>query len=95
MDVWEYSETAPEYATATANLWHWSTNYDPGKGPFTLFVDLIGWSDEVLGETLYSLQDMSLGYLEIDKLADALKEYANRPTDVRGWVDGLLEHEGA
>jgi len=94
-DVWQYAENAPEYATATADLWHWSTNYDAGKGPISLFLDLIGWSDENLGEPIYDLKDASLGYLELSKLADALKEYSDRPTDVREWIDGLLQYDGS
>lgn len=92
-DVWEYAENAPDYAQATSDLWHWSTNYDAGKGPITLFLDLIGWSEENIGEPLYSLKDASLGYLELDKLAKALTEYADRPTDVREWIDGLLQYD--
>jgi hypothetical protein len=37
----------------------------------------------------------SLVYLELDKPAKALTEYADRPQDVRAWVDGLLELEGS
>lgn len=92
-DVWEYHESAPAYVEATADLWHWSTNYDAGKGPFTLFLDLIGWSEDEIGEPLYSLKDASLGYLELDKLGAALREYSDRPTDVRAWVDGLIAAE--
>ncbi len=92
-DVWQYQENAPEYAKATADLWYWSTNFDGGKGPITLFLDLIGWSDEELGEPLYDLKTANLGYVELDKLAKALSEYADRPQDVREWVDGLLAYD--
>lgn len=89
-DVWSFTEHAPDFASDVADLWHWSTNYDAGRGPFTLFVDLIGWSDDNLGEPLYSLKDASLGYLELAKLSAALAQYAERPHDVRAWVDELL-----
>ena len=89
-DVWSYVEDAPAYASDVADLWHWSTNFDAGRGPISLFLDIIGWSDEVLGEPTYNLKDAALGYLEISKLADALKQYSDRPTDVREWVEGLL-----
>lgn len=92
-DVWEYAEAAPDYAKATADLWYWSTNYDSGKGPITLLLDLIGWSEEHIGEPLYNMKDASLGYVEIGKLADALAEYANRPTDVMAWLEGLLNFD--
>jgi hypothetical protein len=94
-DVWQYAEAAPDYAEAVADLWHWSTNYDAGRGPITLFLDLIGWSEENIGEPLYSLAGASLGYVELDKLAKALTQYADRPQDVRGWVDGLLAFDEA
>ena len=94
-DVWEYAENAPDYASATSDLWHWSTNYHAGRGPITLFLDLIGWSEENVGEPLYNMREASLGYLELSKLAGALQEYAARPTDVRAWIDGLLAYDGS
>jgi hypothetical protein len=94
-DIWSFVEDAPDYAEAVADLWHWSTNYDCGKGPFTLFLDLIGWSDDALGEPLYSLRDASLGYIELGKLATALDKYTERPSDVRAWVDDLLTYDEA
>jgi len=93
--VWEYTENAPDYVEATADLWHWSTNYQAGQGPITLFLDLIGWSDEQIGEPLYNMRDAKLGYVELSKLAAALTEYANRPHDVRDWIDGLLAYDEA
>ncbi len=88
-NVWTLIEDAPKACEATGNLYHWSTNYDAGKGPFTLFLDLIGWSEEELGEPLYA----SLGYVELGKLGDALNEYADRPSEVREFVDALLTAE--
>lgn len=95
VDIWTFTDNAPEWCEETADLWHWSTNCDPGKGPFTLFLDLIGWSEDEIGETLFSLSSTSLGYLELSKLADALNEYTDRPTDVRKWVDELMRIEGS
>ena len=92
-DVWQFVENAPKYVEATADLWHWSTNFDAGQGPISLFLDIIGWSDDTLGEPIYSLKDASLGYLEIDKLGKALREYADRPGDVRTWIDELTSYE--
>jgi len=93
-DVWSFVENAPDYVSDVADLWHWSTNYGAGEGPITLFLDLIGYSDEEFGQPVYaptvrlmsnaatgplardmSSWDASLGYLELDKLADALKQY--------------------
>jgi hypothetical protein len=89
-DIWTFTDEAPAYAERTSSLWHWSTNFDAGTGPFALYLDLIGWSDDVLGEPIYNLSTADLGYMELDRLADALKEYAERPTDVREWVDELM-----
>lgn len=94
-DVWQFTENAPDYVEATADLWHWSTNFDAGKGPVSLFLDIIGWSDDNLGEPIYDMREASLGYLEIDKLAAALSEYAKRPQDVRAWVDELCAFDDA
>jgi hypothetical protein len=69
-DVWTFTEDAPNYASRVADLWHWSTNYDAGKGPITLYLDMIGWSEEQLGETKYDLTSASLGYVYLDKLAN-------------------------
>jgi hypothetical protein len=94
-DVWEFTENAPGYAENTADLWHWSTNYAAGQGPITLFLDLIGYTEEEYGERMYNFMDNSLGYVELSKLADALREYADRPTEVMEWVRELLSYEDA
>ncbi len=88
-DVWTFTENAPEYVRATADLWHWSTNYPAGCGPITLMLDLIGWTEDNFGENIYHAPDGGLGYLELGKLAAALSEYADRPQDVREWIDTL------
>lgn len=93
-DIWQIlEEDAPEGCSDVQDLYSWSLNYDAGKGPFALFLDLIGWSEDNLGEPIYSLKDASLGYLELSKLADALNEYTNAPNDVREYVDTLMEAE--
>jgi hypothetical protein len=93
-DVWQLLEDPPEHADRVADLYHWSTNYDPGRGPMTLFLDLIGWTDEQgFGEPLYDLSTASLGYVELSKLAAALTQYAQRPHEVRAYVDALMEAE--
>ena len=92
-DVWALLETPPKDCEAVADIYSWSLNYDAGTGPMTLFLDLIGWSEDEIGEPLFSLKGMSLGYLELGKLADALNEYTDRPSDVREFVDHLMEAE--
>ena len=87
VDIWQMlEETAPQGCENVQDLYSWSSNYDAGKGPFTLFLDLIGWSEDELGEPY-----ASLGY--VGKLAEALTEYADRPHDVREYVDALMAAE--
>lgn len=96
-DVWTLLEQdAPSGCAGVQDLYSWSLNYDAGRGPFTLFLDLIGWSEDNYGETLYSVNNCSpLGYVEIGKLAAALTAYADRPHDVLEYVDTLMEAESA
>jgi hypothetical protein len=89
---YELIEAAPECAEAVARLWSWSENYNYPT-PASLFLDLIGWSDENLGEPLFDLRQVPnrLGYLELMMLAEALQEYSARPQDVNDYVTKLLE----
>jgi hypothetical protein len=90
---WQLLESAPDYAEHTNALYEWSLNFDTGKGPITLFLDLIGYSFDNYGANLYDLTNSPLGYLELDYLGDALKEYATRPGDVMAWLEQLLNAE--
>lgn len=83
---YELIEAVPDFASDTARLFDWSENYD-FPSPASLFLDLIGYSEEYLGENLTARKMPSLGYLEIDLLAKALSEYASRPNDVYLWVE--------
>lgn len=97
-DIWQMlEEKPPSGCDGVQDLYSWSLNYDTGKGPFALFLDLIGWSAENIGEPLYSLAtvEATLGYVELDKLAVALTEYAEHPQDVREYVDTLMSAESA
>ena len=75
-------------------LYQWSSNYEPGQGPITLFLDLIGYSEEQIGVKLYDMEKMMLGYLELDYLGDALKEYASKGQVAYEYVIDLLAAEG-
>lgn len=95
-DIWALlEEDAPKGAEAVQDLYSWSLNYDAGKGPFTLFLDLIGYFEDEYGEgvVIYDLANKSLGYVELSKLAAALSEYADRPTEVREYVERLMGAE--
>lgn len=74
-------------------LYQWSTNYEAGQTPFSLFLDLIGWSEENAGAPLYDLTNPQLGYLELDLLADALKEYANKGEEAYRFACSIVEAE--
>ena len=47
-------ENPPSCAESVARLWSWSENYDYPT-PATLFLDLIGYSDEEIGEPLFDM----------------------------------------
>lgn len=49
-----------------------------------------GTTPREYGIALAHMIDSRLGYLEIGMLAAALTEYADRPGDVREWVDALM-----
>lgn len=87
-------DSVPSYASDVAAFARWSENYDSPR-PFTLFLDLIGYSDEEFGEPLFDLTKVAaqLGYFEIGQLADALRQYADNPGNVREWVDSLMAAE--
>ena len=75
-------------------LYGWIRNYEVGQTPFSLFIDLIGWSEENVGSPIYDLTNPQLGYLELDILADALKEYANKGEEAYNFASSIIEVEG-
>lgn len=75
------------------SLYQWTLNYEAGQGPFSLFADLVGWSEENIGCPIYDLSKPQLGYLELDYLADALKEYANKGEEAYRLVCAIIEAE--
>ena len=98
MDIWELLEApAPKGCDGVQNLYSWNLNYDAGTGPFVRFLDLIGWSEENFGENIgenIANQDAhDLRYVELDKLATALREYADRPHEVSAYVSTLMDAE--
>ena len=87
-------EKAPDYADRVAKLADWSQNYDSRTGtPFGVFLDLIGYSEDNFGENLVKNPQKVLGFLEMDYLADALRQYADRPADVSEFVYKLVTAE--
>jgi hypothetical protein len=92
ISVWDYLEI-PHDNDETQALYSWGLNCDRSGNPFLVFLDLIGWSVDNFGEPFMD-KATTLGYMELDYLADALKEYADNPERVRAWVDGLMNTEG-
>ena len=87
-------EKAPDYADRVAKLADWSQNYDSRTGtPSGVFLDLIGYSEDNFGENLVKNPQKVLGFLEMDYLADALRQYADRPADVSEFVYKLVTAE--
>jgi hypothetical protein len=87
----EWSDNAPTYCEAVADLYRWSANYDEFV-PFRKFLDLIGFDAYEIGVPVanWSRPSDGLGFLELSKVADALQEYIARPEDVERWITNLL-----
>ena len=77
---------------AIAGLYSWSTNYS-FPTPFSLYLDLIGYSEEELGERICADKNPNLGYLELDHLADALREYSAIGQDAYDFSHALVTAE--
>jgi hypothetical protein len=57
-------------------------------------LDLIGYSEEEYGMKLFNGNTSQvLGYIELDYLGDALKEFATSPLSVRQFLDELFKLE--
>ena len=91
---YDLCDTAPDYAEDTAHLFSWCEGNYNFPAPSSLFLDLIGYSEEEHGEplTVAAGKLPALGYLELDLLAKALTEYANRPNDVYAFVEKLMNN---
>lgn len=74
------------------DLWSWSANYS-FPSPASLFLDLIGYSVEELGDRLCGHAMPSLGWEEQHRLGWALLAHAHRPADVLERVAELLADE--
>lgn len=93
-NLWEMLENPPKYATHTADLFRWSLNFDHGTRPWEVFLDLIGWSVENYGVLMATKKHYEhFGFMELDYLADALKEYADKPNEVTAWIDTIMQAE--
>jgi hypothetical protein len=85
--TWDIYADPRKGAEETTALFEWSRNYSY-PSPATLFLGLIGYEDMDI------VQGVALGYLELDYLGDALKEYASNPQTVIQAIEEMLEAEG-
>lgn len=92
--TWAIYEEPRLGAQHTTALFEWSRNFDAGKTPASVFLALISY--EIDGEpiALPNMTTACLGFMELDYLGDALKEYASNPETVSDAIDELLEAEG-
>jgi hypothetical protein len=68
---------------------------DDKYSAFSLFLDLIWWSQENLGGTLYGGYGLyGLEYVEANYLGDALKFYANFPSECNDTIKKIIELKG-
>lgn len=96
--IWDLLDSPKPSQEHTAGLISWSMNYDLKTGtPYHLFLDLIGYSAENYGAPLFNLNNAQtvLGFMELDYLADALKEYASNPQAVLDFIQAIDEAERA
>jgi hypothetical protein len=76
---------------AIEDLFTWSSNYSYPT-PATLFLDLIGYSEDHYGERL-CVNPPQMGYVELGYLGEALSGYADYPGEVWDKVQHLLDLE--
>ena len=90
--IWDLLENPKPNQEHTAGLISWSMNYDLKTGtPYHLFLDLIGYSMDNYGAPLFNLSNVQqvFDYMELDYLADALKEYASNPQSVIEFIEAI------
>ena len=78
MDKLTTTETAKE---ELQELYEWSSNYESGKNPFCIYLDLIGYSKEHYGINFVENPSDYLGYLEYTMLANCLALFENNGYD--------------
>lgn len=58
-------------------LYEWSENFESGKNPFCVYLDLIGYSKEHYGNNIVDNPNEFLGYTEYTMLANCLALFEN------------------
>ena len=81
-------ETEGEKMAAILDLFQWSTNHEHPT-PWVFFLDLIGYSEENFGQTLYEGTAIYGSHIDLDYIADAIKCWAVRPDAVHNLIHKL------
>lgn len=90
--IWEFLELHDETRFQDlAELGSLSMKFDFEDGPYLAFLDLIGYSQDNYGSTMYRWDTNRMGYLELNYVADALKLYTIDPSGVLDWITELNE----
>ena len=75
-------------------LYEWSANYESGKNPFCVYLDLIGYSQEYYGNNIVDDPSKFLGYLEYTMLANCLALFENNGYDtIYNIIDEITQEE--
>jgi hypothetical protein len=94
--IWDLLENPNPNQENIAGLISWSMNYNLKTGtPYHIFLDLIGYSADEYGSNLFNYDNVQkvLGYMELDYLGDALKEYAENPQAVLDFIQAIDDAE--
>ena len=76
------------------DLFEWSANFDSGKNPFCIYLDLIGYSKEYYGANLVANPSDYLGYLEYTMLSNCLALFENNGYDtIYNIIDEITQEE--
>jgi hypothetical protein len=95
MELGDLIDNAPETLSRIARLWSVSSNYEY-PSPATVFIDLIGYTEEEFGEPLTTMKEAvrRLDFVGLGLIGHALDEYTDRPNDARVFIQELLDAEG-
>lgn len=98
-DFWQLLDSVPEKYAPISDLLSWSLNYDADSpsNPWTMFLDLVGFSVEEFGcrvSSFYTDDDeRGFGWVELHKLAQALIVWADDPHGCESVVRCLYSAE--
>jgi hypothetical protein len=75
-------------------LYEWSNNYESGKNPFCVYLDLIGYSKEHYGVNYVDNPSDYLGYLEYTMLSNCLALFENNGYEtIYNIIDEITQEE--